>query len=152
MRKTMLSLFLVTAALSGCATAPKVQEFDRSSTYSDATFDQVWNAVIDMFGERNWAISNMEKASGFINTDWMRVNGMGKYLDCGNPGILTESNHMGRFNIVVRQEAGTKVTINTVWRAQRALGQTTTDVDCVSTGVLEGELHTALASKLRSTR
>ena len=91
----------------------------------------------------------MEKASGFINSDWMGATTSPTYLDCGSPGISTDTNKQGRFNVVVREEPrGVTVTVNTTWRAARSFGGSTTNVECVSTGILEGEIHTELRKRL----
>jgi uncharacterized lipoprotein len=141
-------------AITGCVTAPVQREFDRQITIPGASFDRVWTTLIDLFGERNWTITNMEKASGFINTDWMNAGGT-NYMDCGKAGILVETSPMGRFNVVVRPDSvgnGTSVKINTSWRVTRAFGNSTpTVVECYSTGILEQEVHTALRRRLGLT-
>jgi hypothetical protein len=148
MSVTRVTAALVLLVVSGCATPPKVHQFDRSVLLSGASFDATWNQIIDVFGERNWPISNMEKASGFINTDWMRVPNSTRYMDCGSPGMNIDTNPQGRFNIVVREDGGTRVTINTLWRTTRGMGQTQWLEDCTSTGVLEGQIHSELRTRL----
>ena len=62
--------------LSGCAyTQPKtmphlppVNEF-----VFDATFDRVWAAVLDRSTEKSWPIKVVDKASGFLTTDYVSL-------------------------------------------------------------------------------
>ena len=56
---------------------------------------EAWEAVIDAFGEANWPIEEMERASGFI------IAG----IDCGRGQGLAQTGDCGvRFNVVVREE------------------------------------------------
>jgi uncharacterized lipoprotein len=148
--KPTVSALLLVILTSGCATAPVQRHFDRTTHLQDVEFDQAWNAIIDLFGERNWTIANMERASGFINSDWMTVPPNSDYLDCGSPGMMVDSQHQGRFNVIVRDEPGRPVgvTINSTWRASRRLGSNPPSiVECFSTGVLERQLHRQLSER-----
>lgn len=138
--------------LAGCATVPPTNhEVQRTFEYSES-FDEVWSAVIDTFGEMGYAIDNMERASGFITTERMTVNRDSPYLDCGRPGgLMWDSNWTGRFNVVVRgEEDGSEVTVNTDWQAVRNLGRISREpINCVSTGEFEQEFATTLSERLR---
>jgi hypothetical protein len=142
----VLALFTILVALS-CASAPKAHSFNRTNTFP-VDLDATWSAVIDAFGELNIPIDNLEKDSGLITTDWMRVEK--DYMDCGGSGISVDSNHRGRFNVVVRQEgAGTKMTVNSVFTATRSFGDSSAERSCVSTGFLENTLHRLVAERIR---
>jgi uncharacterized lipoprotein len=148
MKHWILAAALLALGTTACATVPVRREFERSVTIRGSTFDKVWADLIDLFEERDWQILDMDIASGSVNTDWMTVENAKKYYDCGNPGVMTDSNHMGRFNVVVRGEEATRVTINTSWRANRAFRSGGSIVNCASTGVLEKELHAELKRRL----
>lgn len=140
--------------LSGCmATAPVQRQFEKQATIPGATFDQVWNGVIDLFGERNWTIANMEKSSGFINSDWMNSFPRDGFFDCGGSGIATASGWKGRFNVIVREPAtagdGVQLTVNTTWQANVQFMDTVTPIDCLSTGLLEKSVQDAIGAKTR---
>jgi hypothetical protein len=118
-----------------------------------------WNAVIDVFGERLWAIDNMEMASGLITTDWMSVGEQDalEYMDCGiatRYGNMPEEPIVGdqvRFNIVVRDATdGTTVTVNALMRALSDIDASVRD--CVSTGLLEREIHEQVAGRVTQGR
>lgn len=141
-------------ALAGCmATAPVAREFDRTAAIPGADFNRVWDSVIDLFGERTWAIDNMERASGLIVTDWMNAGDRGAdIMDCGRPGgLAVDSSPSVRFNVVVREGEGTPtLTVNTNMRTLRGLGNNQAFVDCLSTGVLEREVHEEVMRRVGS--
>ena len=118
------------AVLAACATAPMARQIDRTVTVPRADFGAGWDAVIDIFGERTWAIDNMERDSGLITTDWMIAGDMsGSYMDCGSAGLSSDRNH--------------------THRTTRALGSGAGHlVQCVSTGVLEREIHEEVTSRV----
>lgn len=152
-------LMLAGSVFAGChwgrheALAPG--DFDRETTIP-ADIEAVWNAVIDVFGERDLAIDRMERASGFIGTDWMTSGWVTSaphvgYLDCsgkmsfGKP--VRPSAHEGRFNVVVRESDDEVVLkINSIWRAYRNAER----VDCLSTGLIEEELHAEVRTRAAS--
>ncbi len=142
--KTGDDQLLLAGLLAACATAPVARQFERRATVP-AEFAAVWDAVIDIFGERSWAIDNMDRESGIITTDWMLTGQLAdSYMDCGSAPLATDREHMTRFNIVVREAAsGSYITVNTAHRVKRyLLGDPPAGViNCVSTGVLESEIH-----------
>lgn len=146
-----MRMILTTATLlllAGCATAPRSYDVQTTHQFQTADTDEVWTAVVELFSERGWSIDNMERASGIITTDWMSVSN-GSYLDCGGSGIAVESGHVGSFNVFIReQDEAPTLAVNTSWRAQRSFGGTTGVVECVSTGVLEREIHEEVAQRV----
>ena len=136
-------------ALMACATAPVARNFENLADYPGSTFSEVWDLVIDVFGDRNWAIDNLERDSGIIATDWMRDDNV-SYQDCGSPGLLSvDSNHMGRFNVVVREtDDGVSIRVTTSWQATRSFDNIGNIVECLSTGILERELHEEVQERL----
>lgn len=139
---------VLTAALvfSACATVARVYDFDNSFEFA-AGEDDVWPAVIDVFGERGWPITNMERASGFISTDWMLAST--RIMDCGSDGLLTSlRDPQVRFNVVVRGTAAddVTVTVNATMRARRIAPGALDGVliECNSRGVVEAEIDAAL--------
>ena len=135
---------LFCCSLVACASTGTMREFESTATYPGASFGEVWDSVIDIFGDRLWAIDNMERDSGIITTDWMLDTNV-SYQDCGSAGTFgSDNNHMGRFNIVVREQpTGTSMRVTTTWRVTRNsdLDSSSSLVDCFSTGVLEREIH-----------
>ena len=72
-----------------------------------ASLEEAWEAVIDAFGEANWPIEEMERARGFISTDWIGVSTerLIAGIDCGRGQGLAQTGDCGvRLNVVVREE------------------------------------------------
>lgn len=56
--------------LWGCATVPaKNYQFENSRAYSNKTYDQVWNGVIEFMTVNNIPIKTIEKDSGVIYSE-----------------------------------------------------------------------------------
>ena len=141
---------ITTLVSLACATAPVARDFENLAEYPEASFSEVWDLVIDVFGDRNWAIDNLERESGIIATDWMATDDP-SYQDCGGSGIFgSPQTHMGRFNIVVREtDVGVSMRVTTSWRATRAvIVEDEVALTCVSTGVFERELHDEVGRRL----
>lgn len=55
-------------------------------------FETVWTAVIETFSDMNLAVVNMEKAFGFMATDWIEdwknINGKQELRKCGSSGYF----------------------------------------------------------------
>ena len=142
-RRIPFTLVLSGLLTLGCAAPPQLYDYDNAFTVQ-ASLDDTWEAVIDAFGESNWPIEEMERASGFISTDWVGVttSQLVAGMDCGRAqGLGSTDGHMARFNGVVREQGvgETEVTVNTSLRANRVAlsGRITEVVTCTSRGVIE---------------
>ena len=142
MKNVLRGLLLLVVA--GCAQGPGVYNFERTRLIEGHTSDEVWDAVIDVFGERNWLISNMEKASGIITTDPMGADS--KYADCGKSALFSSyRNYQGRFNVLVRaNDEGVDLRVTSTWAATvwNTLDSVISgSIECVSTGALERDIY-----------
>ena len=139
------------SASTACASAPVARNFEDLADYRGASFTEVWDLVIDVFGYRNWAIDSLERDSGVIATEWVREDN-DSYRDCGSPGFrATHSDYMGRFNVVVREtDDGVSIRVTTSWQTTRNTASSIGIVECLSTGILERELHQEVRGRLRS--
>ena len=63
----------VILALVGCASAPGLHNVQNSKTFFHP-FDRVWDVSVALYAENNWAITNIEKNSGLIISDWLQDN------------------------------------------------------------------------------
>ena len=137
-------------AATACAGAPVARNFEEVADYRAVSFAEMWDIVVDMFGDRNWAIENSERDNGTISTDWTRNDDV-SYRDCGSSGFrATDSDHMGRLSAVVRETAnGVSVRVTTSWRVTRNSANSISSVECLSTGMLERELHDEVRRLLR---
>ena len=137
-------------AATACASAPVARGFEDVADYRAVSFAEIWDIVVDMTGERNWAIESLDRDSGTISTDWTRTDDV-SYRDCGSAGFrATDSDHMGRFSVLVRETAnGVSVRVATSWRVTRNSANSISSVECLSTGILERELHDEVRGRLR---
>lgn len=134
----------------GCATSPRprtiVKDFDM-----EVEFDEVWPAVIETLAELNIPIDNLEKDSGLITTDWLGFGA--SYCDCGDPGITSQAQPTGKFNVFVKRAPhGVTVTVNARYKTIRTFLDESSEIHCVSTGKLEETIEVSIASKLGLTR
>lgn len=144
-----MRLILIAAlVLGGCAMhrpPTATYDFDPTAAYPGASFDEVWDAVIDVFGEQTWPIDQIEKASGVITTGWLRAPR--DWADCGTvPGIEATGslpadriqNQEVRFNVIVRRRDGvTTMRVNTAHRAIALEHNRRRPVECISKGTTE---------------
>ena len=139
-------------ASTACASWPPVaRDFDDLADYRAASFTEVWGVVIDVLADRNWAIYNLERDRGAVATDWMKDVDL-SYLDCGIPGLrAVDYDHEGRFDVVVREtDNGVSIRVTTSWQAVRNTSNSIGIVKCLSTGILERQLHDEVRRRLES--
>jgi hypothetical protein len=149
--------FFLLLALMSCTTLypPDNHNIVKSKTFNQ-NYEEIWSRVIDWFAKNNIPIKNLEKASGFINTE----TGYGidsNYCDCGIIEIARtkyviadkyNNDIVGNYNIVVKKfnDSLTKVDVNMFFRTvvvynnSLSPGTTTKKVDCISKGVYENSL------------
>ena len=153
MIKKLIILFILLLFTSCASVPPTPNEFHFSQNYNKY-LDIVWDEVIAIFAKRNIPIKNIEKFSGIIATEDMKVKFTGEvspesqYCDCGKPGNLTTYREMvGRFNVFVRKvgKNETSVQINPYYRASKYFGNDFIEwTDCTSKGFLEHDILTQL--------
>jgi hypothetical protein len=148
MRWLLTTVVLLTS--TACASAPVARDFDDVSDYRAVSFTEAWDAVVDMSADQNWAIDILDRDSGLISTEWTIADNAA-HIDCGAPGFrATHIDPMGRFDVVVREtDNGASLTVTTSWRVTRNSANSLGGVECLSTGVLERELHDGVRRRLR---
>lgn len=143
--QTVLKVATVLAgvvAMAASATAPTKRRVETTAVVR-TTYDQAWDAVIDLFSERNWAIQNMDRDSGLITTDWMSLGSEADtFADCGGSGIASVGETAVRFNVRVKPgETATSVAVNASFRQLRSFDGVSRTVECVSKGTVEALVH-----------
>lgn len=136
-------------AAAASASAPGRHSVNSTATIP-ASYDATWNALIDLFAERNWAIQNLDRSSGLITTDWMTIDE--KYADCGGSGLATVQGTGVRFNVRVKNDdsRSSDVSVNATFRQTRSFDGRTGVVDCVSNGTVEAFVHRAVDARALS--
>ncbi len=146
MRVLRVCLVVVMVALAAAsATAPKPHDVERSGLIH-APLDATWKAIIVLFGERGWPIATIDRSSGIIATDWLRMPD--EVADCGSAPLATTVGTKGRFNIIAMAVAGgTQLTVNTTFQRVREFDGHVRVVDCVSLGTVEQSVISRVADR-----
>jgi hypothetical protein len=113
----------------------------------DATFDEVWGAVLETITDLEIPIENLEKASGFIRSDFMRFP-EGEYdtfMDCGEVRVSGTwwpvarrqgFRSQARVTLLVREIEAGKVSIRLRALMRGVTGEGVMH-ECESTGLFE---------------
>ena len=146
LRASFLSILLT--AVIGCVHGPTTQLTTRAATDVNASFDRTWNAVIDVFAERNIPIATIDKSSGFVATTALGVadpkETTQQWADCGNLPATRAT-----YNVLVRgtgDHSTVKVTVK--WVAWRSLGMFGDDSrECVTRHVWEAAVESEVKKR-----
>lgn len=125
-----LKLFLFTSSVLflGCST-PKavvtapVELIIEKERIINKPFETVWQSTIELLATYNMPIKNLDRASGFIASDYKLVTSdYRQYMICEGAsstfsGKVELANPGGNLNILIKKisEESTKVTINCFW-------------------------------------
>jgi uncharacterized lipoprotein len=171
-------------ALAACATmpagAPTVTPPTgaapvRTPTAVHASFSRTWNAVVDALAEQNIQIRVLDRSSGWVATEVLRVqtppSQSRKWVDCGTmttDTLATEPDTTGfhstghetvpnfpeqvEYDVVVHGDSA-QATVHVAARwGSTYLGQwTSAVVECVTKGVWESEFENAVKRAAEST-
>ena len=97
-------LFLLSACLHTYEPPPPAQP--RDGTRVSASMGQTWDAVIDLFALRNISIRTIERASGIIATEGLRVGPEGTlWAYCGKTGSEQYYPTTAIYNVLVRGDS-----------------------------------------------
>lgn len=111
---------LALLALVGCASRPVAPPAPLVPVSVDASFDQTWATVIDIFAQQSIPIATIDKASGLIVSRNLSVHmedGL-NWGDCGNSLLTNRWVTHGDFNVLVRPVGeGTSVRATASWTA-----------------------------------
>ena len=152
MRKASALVWLLVGvgALASCG-APAMQHQIQSSFPMTQDFDRTWSAVIETFADLNLPISNMEKASGLIVTDWIDYGRDTSTMDCGKIGFpFIEVGRRGKFNVFVKSDGngGTVMRVSSSFEITSSYENNVQRGVCYSTGALENRIRELVAGKL----
>ncbi|WP_419166645.1 outer membrane protein assembly factor BamC [Candidatus Palauibacter sp.] len=138
---------------------PQQHSFDPSFVVM-ATEADTWDAVVDVFGDRGWSITSMDRAGGFMVTDWVQVHNRPSWLDCGSYK-WPQNRGEARFNMRIQPEPEggvTKVTVRTSMRGEMPNVRVTSGMfssehgggykSCYSTGAVEEQIKADLLRRL----
>ena len=137
MRMGVRCALILALAASACAKPPAPAPV-RAPTMVSAGFDATWNAVIDIFAEKNIPIRTIDKDSGIIATDRLAVPEQFslEYADCGTDGFMIPQLPTSViYNILVRENGdATTVRVTASWSSDKSYR-------CNTRGIWEGDLE-----------
>ena len=110
---------------------------------------RTWDAVVDLFAERNLPIRTMERASGFISTDRMVVNTdkATSWADCGKAfgGALRPDR--ATYSVLVRGDSTRSTARVSVRWTQGGHPDDPQMIECTTRGSWEAELQAAIKAR-----
>src|SRR5437667_10539466 len=86
-RAQALAIILCCGLALGCVYPPSTTATPRSPTYVASSFAKTWDAVIDVFSERNIPLRTLDRSSGFAATDELGDDRSARGADCGSDAI-----------------------------------------------------------------
>jgi len=132
--------------VAGCTTyKPPPPPTPRDASLVTASMGQTWDAVIDLFATRNIPIRTIERASGLIVTDALRVGQEGNtYASCGTVNGKVLAPDRATYNVLVRGDSNMATVRTTVlWtRTEEPVVP-----ECTSTFIWERALETDVKAR-----
>lgn len=125
--------------LAGCAAPVAPRPFINSQSVT-ASYDQVWDGVIDTLAQHNVQIKTLARDSGIVSAESARFDD--RMATC-DERLVHNVRKFATFNIrVQRGEQVQKMTVNSEWRlvGRHTITGYPEERECASKGVLEGYL------------
>jgi hypothetical protein len=141
-------LLVVALVLAGCAGAPVAPPAFGTSQNITASYDWVWDGVMNVLAQNNVQIKTLAKDSGFMSADSARFTE--RFARC-DERLVHNVRKYATFNIrVQRGEQVQKMTVNSEWRlvGRNTITGYPEERECASTGLLEGYLLSSTANSL----
>jgi hypothetical protein len=132
--------------VAGCTTyKPPPPPTPRDASLVAASMGQTWDAVIDLFATRNIPIRTIERASGLIVTDALRVGQEGNtYASCGTKNGKVLAPDRATYNVLVRGDSSMATVRTTVLWTRTAEPIVP---ECTSTFIWERALETDVKAR-----
>lgn len=135
---------------SACASAPAPEPVTRVPTSVNAPVSKTWDAVVDLFADKNIAIRTMDRTSGFISAEPALVSSEGNaWAKCGGFSIYGGPSS-AIYNMLVRGDTTRSTVRMTVkWTHASRAGIDKTR-ECSTTGVLEDQIESQIRARAES--
>ena len=141
------------SVLAGCVKTLPPPPPQPKTTVSSG-FDDVWESVLDLFAERGWGISVIEKDSGVITSEDLRVSTDHEYskaAECQNMcWLCAESYKTVQLRFFVRRKSETKtdLIVKSFWKKLDCdvYGISCRWMECVSLGQVELDVINEIVS------
>ena len=134
-RRTYL-LIWTPLTLMACATAPQTYDFDPVHTI-EWSRDDVWAAVVQLAGARNWPIKVLETGAGYIGFDEISIEAA--HVDCGSAPLATDVGlPIADINITLSgDDTSSTLRVNVRAEQERRVLDQSGIQECVSRGTIE---------------
>ncbi len=139
---------LVVVAAACVARTPPAPPAPREATEVQASMGHTWDAVIDIFAERNIPIRTIERVSGLIVTDPVSLSpGLGQdWADCGTVNNTPTSPEYAAYNVLVRGDT-VRSTVKVTARWTYGAGDGASNGECATTHVWEKNLEAEITRR-----
>ncbi|UEG49848.1 hypothetical protein LK994_14500 [Ferruginibacter lapsinanis] len=166
---TLFLIFLVQScsAPKHTVTAPVAPRIIEKERIINKSFESIWQSTIELLATYNMPIKNLDKASGFISTEYKQITGVpSQYASCTGAsstfmGKVELTNHGGNLNVMLKRisDDSTKVTVNCFYSCMKNkykyanilsttyVLESTERIDCETTGLLERAILDYVSSK-----
>ena len=150
----MLGLAVVLCSImAGCAKTLPPPPPQPKATLS-SSFDEAWESVIDLFAEEGWGISVIEKDSGVITSEDLKVatdHEYSKAAECQDMCWLCAELYKTvqlRFFVRKKSETKTDLIVNSFWKKRDCdiYGISCQWMECVSSGQVESDVINKIVS------
>jgi hypothetical protein len=143
---------LACALLAACVRLPEPTSAPRPPAPISASVDRTWDAVIDQLGQQNIPLRSMERASGFIATHTIAMQGVTteptKWADCGTFASFHFAPTAVEYVILVRGDS-TSASVRSIARylLVKNDGISTAPTECVSNGAFEAAFDASVKAR-----
>ena len=142
---------MLASIVTACIPTPPEPPAPRTAMDVNAPFAKTWEAAIDVFAERNISIKTLDRASGLIVAEPVKVGAGGtEFADCGTDAMQVRQYPTdATWNLVVRGDS-TKSTVRAnvrfirIGMSRAALSTATVTEECSTRGVWETDFETRL--------
>ena len=139
MRSRLPVLIAIVAAAAACGPTQPARVAPRPGTPVSASQSKTWDAVIQLFAERNLPIKNMDRASGFIATDPLGVDNVSHDgVDCGKDVVhYPNPPRLATYSVFVRGDSTSSTVKAAVHWTSQSDDQKRLLLECTTTGAWE---------------
>ena len=103
----LVALAILASMVIACVPIPPEPPAPRTAMDVNASFAKTWEAAIDVFAERNISIKTLDRASGLIVAEPVKVGAGGnEFADCGTDAMQVRQYPTdATWNLVVRGDS-----------------------------------------------
>ncbi|MDB4891464.1 MAG: hypothetical protein JWL61_3319 [Gemmatimonadetes bacterium] len=140
---------LACALLAACVRLPEPNSAPRPPASISASIARTWDAVIDQLGQQDIPLRSVERASGFIATQTIAMQGVTteptKWADCGTFASFHFAPTAVEYTILVRGDSSSaSVRSSARYLLVKNDGTSAAPTECVSNGAFEASFDASV--------